>query len=209
MQLVSKLALNVLWIAAAAFILAASAASAQTYPPPVDEVAATVDDTTPDLGATVELSASATDENGNPLVDVEVTFTITSNPGGASFVDDQVSSIGAPMAFVSSADSIVEIAAAYASQTETATALTDEGGIARVKLYTGNEPGTIVVRVDANGVVSQVTLTTGSPQALPKTGGEPGGATSLPLTPAMAAGAAILLLVAGAVAARRLRISGS
>ncbi|HUF53823.1 MAG TPA: hypothetical protein VMR52_08630 [Dehalococcoidia bacterium] len=182
MQLVSRLAQNLVWIGVVAFILAASAASAQSYPPPVDTVTAGADDTTPDLGATVELTASAVDDNGGPLADVDVTFTITSNPGGASFV---------------------------ANQAETATALTDKDGIARVKLFTGNEPGTIVVRVDANGVVSQITLTTGSPQALPKTGSEPGGATSLPLSPAMAAVAAILLLVAGTVAVRRLHISGS
>lgn len=178
MQLVSKLALNLLWIAAAVFILAASAASAQTYPPEVGSVTADADDTTPDPGSTVNVSGTVTDADGNPVAGATVTFTITSNPGSASFENGQ----------------------------QTITAVTGGDGVATVALNTGNETGTIVVRVDANGVVSQVTLTTGSPQTLPKTGGEPGGATSVPLTPAMAAGAAMLLLAAGAVAVRRLRL---
>lgn len=182
MQLVSKLAQNLVWITVAAFILAASAASAQTYPPEVDSVTASVDDTTPDPGSTVEVSGTVTDADGNPVAGATVTFTLTSNPGGASFANGQ----------------------------QTITATTNENGVARAVLNSGSAPGTIVVRVDANSVVSQVTLTTGSPQALPQTGGEPGGsAAGLPLTPAMAAGAALLLLAAGFVAVRRLRISGS
>lgn len=181
MQLVSKLALNLLWVGAAAFILAASAASAQTYPPEVDSVTAGVDDTTPDPGSTVEVSSTVTDADGYPVAGATVTFTITANPGEASFENGQ----------------------------RTITAVTGSDGVATVTLKTGAEAGTIVVRVDANGVVSQVTLTTGSPQALPQTGGPGAASTSLPLTPAMAAGAALLLLAAGVVAVRKFRIPGS
>ena len=181
MHLVSRLAQNLVWIVVVVFILAASAASAQTYPPEADSVTADTDDTTPDPGSTVNVSGTVTDADGNPVAGATVTFTLTSNPGSASFENGQ----------------------------QTITAVTASNGVATVGLQTGGETGTIVVRVDANGAVSQVTLTTGSPQALPQTGGEPGGATGIPLSPTMAAGAALLLLAAGAIAVRRLRISGS
>ena len=183
MQLVGKLAQNLLWIIAAAFILAASAASAQTYPPDVDSVTAGAEDTTPEPGSSVDVTGTVTDADGNPVAGATVTFTLTSNPGGASFDNGQQSIV----------------------------ATTDENGVAVAVLNTGDEPGTIVVRVDSNGVVSQVTLTTGNPQALPLTGGETGGpATGLPLAPAaMVAGTAMFLLAAGAVAVFRLRTTGS
>ncbi|MEX0683148.1 MAG: hypothetical protein WD904_12285 [Dehalococcoidia bacterium] len=181
MQLVSKLALNLLWIAAAAFVLVASAASAQTYPPGTDTLTTDADDTTPEPGSSVNVTGTVLDADGSPVEGADVTFTITSNPGAASFSNGQ----------------------------QSITAKTDANGVAIVALSTGANPGTIVVRVDSGGKVSQVTLTTGEPQALPKTGGAPGiSGTSLPFT--VGAGAGILiLLAAGAVTARRLRVVGS
>jgi hypothetical protein len=174
-QIISKVALNLLWIAAAAFILAASAASAQTYPPDVQTVTADADDTTPEPGSTVDVTATVLDANGDPVEGAEVTFTVTSGEG------------------------------TFANGQTTITVTTDANGVATAALTTGSTPGNIVVRVDANGVVSQVTLSTGSPQALPKTGGPSGSVgTGLPLAPALAAAMLVLFLAAGAVGVRKL-----
>jgi hypothetical protein len=182
MQLISRLALNLLWIAGVAFILAASAASAQTYPPAVGSLTATANDTTPAPGSTVEVSGVVLDANSNPVAGATVTFTVTSNPGGASFDNGQ----------------------------QSITATTNADGVAVALLNTGSEPGTIVVRVDASGVISQVSLTTGAPQALPKTGGpQATSGTTLPLAGAIAAGVGILLLAVGVVTVRKLRVVGS
>lgn len=182
MHLVSKVALNLFWIAAAAFILAASAASAQTYPPGTETLTADVDDDTPDPGSSVNVAATVKDGDGNVIADETVTFTITSNPGDASFANGQ----------------------------QTTTAQTDANGSAIVVLNTGATPGTIVIRVDHGSSVSQVTVVTGAPQALPKTGGDPGsGGTDVPLTAVLVASTAFILLAAGATAARKLRLIGS
>ena len=171
MRHVNKLAQLVLWLSAAAFVLAASAASAQTYPPDVGSLSASVDDTTPAPGSEVELTGRALDSVGEPLQGAEITFTLTSNPGDASFGNGQSSIV----------------------------ATTDENGIANVILNTGSQPGTIVVAVEANGLVTQVTMTTGEPANLPASGGPPPSGDSIEWPLILAASLAVLFVAAGGV----------
>ena len=146
-------------------LLAQSAGPAVAeYPPDGGTVSVEAEDTTPPPDSAVELTCTALDADGNPLAGVPCTFTITSNPGGASFDGD--SSI---------------------------TVVTDENGVAVVDLETGSDPGNIVVSVEANGGVSQVTLATGTPQELPNTGGRPQPAGSSTIWP-------LVLIAVGAVA---------
>jgi hypothetical protein len=178
MHLVGKIALNLLWIGAALFILAASAASAQTYPPTGTSLDAGTTEPTPTAGSTVDVFGVVLDASNNPVAGAEVVFTITSDPGGAQF----------------------------SNGSNTITALTNESGIATVHLVTGTATGTIVVRVDSNGVVSQVTLSTAGPQALPKTGGQPAdSASSLPLAAAAAALGVISIVAGGSLINRSRR----
>ena len=153
MQLATKFVGTLLWIAAATFILAASAASAQTYPPNVDSVTAGTSDDTPDAGDVVQVFGTVVDDDGNPVEGAEVTFTISSDPGGSTFSNGNT----------------------------TIVATTNADGIATVTLNTSNDEGAIVVQVASGGVISQVTITTGAPQAL-STGVTPtGNDVSVPL----------------------------
>lgn len=139
MQLATKFVGTLLWIAAATFILAASAASAQTYPPDVDSVTAGTEDDTPDTGDAVAIFGTVVDSDGYPVEGAEVTFTIASSPGGATF----------------------------SNSSTTIVATTNAAGIATVTLTTGNDEGATVVQVVSGGATAQVTVTTGAPQALP------------------------------------------
>lgn len=171
MPFINKFTQVAFWLAIIAFVLAASAASAQTYPSDVGSISAGADDTEPAPRSSVEVTGTTLDSAGNPLVGVEVTFTITSNPGDASFSNGE--------------DTIV--------------AKTDENGIATATLNTGNEPGTIVVAVEAAGLLSQVTITTGDPQSLPSTGGAPGSDVSLDWPVLLTVAAAVFVLGTAAV----------
>lgn len=168
MRLVNKLTLSLLIIGAAAFALTAETVSAQVYPPADADISVEVSDADPDPGASVEVKARITDASGQGVADTEVEFTITSNPGGAAFSNGE----------------------------QSITATTDADGFATVSLETGDDPGTIVVLAEGAGQVSQVTVTTGSPQALPPSGGIPAeSAGGVPLT-ALAAGAVGIALLA-------------
>ena len=136
------------------------------YPPGVGSVSVSAADTTPSPRSSVQVTATVLDSSGSPQPGVSVSFIITSNPGDASFQGAQ-----------------------------SITAVTDENGIARAALYTGAEAGTIVVRAEAAGIVSQVTLATGEPQQLPRTGGAPGSGTAAPLWPAVVGLGATLVII--------------
>lgn len=177
MPLFSKFTQIAFWAAAVAFVLAASAASAQTYPSDVGSVSAGAGDTDPAPGTSVQVTGTAFDSAGNPLEEVEITFAITSNPGDASFDNGEQSIIG----------------------------ITDENGVATVILNTGADPGTIVVSVEASGVLSQVTLNSGVPQSLPTTGGATGsdGSSQWVLVLAAIGGALVLATAALALSLRQ------
>jgi hypothetical protein len=176
MQLVSRIALNLLIIGAVAFVLVASAASAQEYTPDAEDLTVEASDTTPSPGESVTIFAKVTDSEGDGVANTEVTFTITSNPGDAEFANGGQSTMEH----------------------------TNDEGQASVVLNTGATPGTIVVRVDGAGEVSQVTVTTGSPQSLPKTGSQPLSDGSLPLTAAALAAMGLALLASAALGFRKL-----
>ena len=176
MQLASKFVGTLLWLAAATFILAASAASAQTYPPDVDSVTAGAENDTPNAGDAVKVFGTVVDSDGNPVEGAEVTFTISSDPGGSTFSNDST----------------------------TIVATTNADGIATAVLNTSNGPGTTVVQVASGGIISQVTVTTGAHQALPTTGGEPlgqGGSGSSLM--AVLGIAALVIAGAGLIAIRK------
>jgi hypothetical protein len=101
------------------------------------------------------------------MAGVPCTFIVTTDPGGASFEGDS--------------STVVE---------------TDENGVATAVLSAGSEPGVIVVSVEATGIVSQVTISAGAPQALPPTGGSPGpmDSSATPVWPLLVglAGAALM-----------------
>ena len=61
-------------------------ASAQ-YPPPVGSLITGADDTTPDVGDDVGITATVLDEIGDPLADVDCTFSIADQPGSDASVD--------------------------------------------------------------------------------------------------------------------------
>lgn len=177
MRLAKKLAVSLLTIGAVAFILAASAASAQVYPPEGKSLAVEASDPTPNPGESVDVTAQVTDSDDKGVAGADVMFTITSNPGDAEFKNGE----------------------------QSITEMTDGDGYATVVLHTGDQPGAIVIRVEAAGEVSQVTVTTGDPQSLPTTGGAPiASAGGIPLT-ALAAAAAGIALLAGAAFTWRMR----
>ncbi len=100
---------------------------------------------------------------------VVLDFMITSQPGGASF-----------------------------NGSETASAVTDANGLATVRLTTGSKSGITVVRVEGAGGVTQVTVRSGGPQQLPKTGGLPSSDASTPVWPVLIGLAALAVITSAA-----------
>lgn len=169
----------------------ASIASAQ-YPPGIGSLSVSSSTTTAQVGSTTDLTCQVLGTAGQPQPGVDCTFTIASQPGSdAGFVTGQASAApaGHGLAFPSGQVS-----------TQSVTKPTGTNGIATAKLNVGTTPGPIVVLVEANGIVSQVTVQASTtavsiPTAggLPVTGGEPPVDVSPALGLAMLAG----LLVAG------------
>jgi hypothetical protein len=156
-------------VAAAGLVPTLASTASADYPPGVGSLSASASDPAPPPGATVEISGTALDSAGQPTAGVVLDFMITSQPGGASFNGSQ-----------------------------TATAVTDGNGLATVRLTTGSQPGTTVVRVASASGVTQVTVRTGEPQQLPRTGGLPAGDTSMPIWPALIGLGALAVIASGA-----------
>ncbi len=138
----ASLLATALLMALAALALA-SAVQAQVYPPPVGSLTVTSESTTAPTRASIELTATVRDEQGNPIAEQDVTFTIVSQPG-----DD----------------------ASLASLSRTVRS--DQNGVARVTLFTGSTPGRIVIDIVAGDKTSQITVQV-QEAALPVTGGPP------------------------------------
>lgn len=178
---ISAIRLLVVAVAAGGLLWGASQAVAD-YPPPVGSLSAAASDTTPEPGSDVTVTCTVLDNSGNPMANDSCTFTIASQPGGASFD-------GSP----------------------STTKNTDADGVAAAVLSTGATPGTIVVEILSGALTSQVTITTGAaPAELPATGGSPSGSDSTPWPlAASAAAGGIALLMAGAFVAIRIRRSNA
>ena len=134
---------------AALFLILATGAAlgsrawAQTYPPPVGSVTVASASTTPLAGDSTELTATVRDNEGNPIADQDVTFSITSQPGN----DASLGSLSK-------------------------TVKTDQNGVAKVSLFAGSTPGNIVVEIVAGEKTSQLTIQVLG-ALLPVTGGPP------------------------------------
>jgi len=120
-----------------------SEARAQVYPPPVGSLTLTSESTSAPTRASIGLTATLRDDQGNPIADQDVTFTIVSQPG-----DD--ASLGSLSHTVKS----------------------DQNGLAQVTLFTGSTLGQIVIDVVAGEKTSQITVQV-LEEALPATGGPP------------------------------------
>ena len=169
-------------VIALAMVLAAialtSAARAQTYPPPVGSLTVTSESTTAPTRASIELTATVRDNQGNPAANQDVTFTIVSQPGND---------------------------ASLGSLSRTVTS--DQNGVARVALFTGSVPGRIIVDVVTGDKTSQLTVQVQT-GALPATGSPPperqdGGGLAPWLVAFIVAGALALLGGLSALARRR------
>jgi len=99
------------------------------YPPPVGVVRGAVATPNPPAGSSTTLTCEVRDPAGNPVADEPCTFTIVEEPGTDA-------SLGS----------------------KSVTKRTNEQGIATATLYTGTTPGVIVVRIEARGVATQVTV---------------------------------------------------
>jgi len=120
------------------------------YPPPVGSVTAGASNPTPSTGASVTVSCTVVDSQGQPVANEPCTFTIVSQPGTDA-------SLGAPSVTVE----------------------TNAQGVATAVLSVGIKSGAVVVGVSAMGVQSQVTVNTQAPGAAPPTlpaGAQPGAA---------------------------------
>jgi hypothetical protein len=152
------------------------------YPPPAGSVTAGVSNPTPGPGASVTVTCTVLNNQGQPVANEPCTFTIVSQPGTDA-------SLGAP----------------------SVTATTNAQGIATAVLSVGTTPGAIVVKTSAMGVQSQVTVSPkaatavpaatvppgAQPGAAPPTGaGEPGEGEIPPLVWGVAIGAAVGLALA-------------
>lgn len=130
-----------------AALIGTGVALAQNYPPPVGSLTAQSETTTPAAGDSIAVSATVRDQEGNPIEEADVTFTIISQPGNDA-------SLGGL----------------------SKTVLSDANGVATVTLFTGSTPGRIVLGITAGEKTSQLTLEVGgapAAPAVPKTGGPP------------------------------------
>jgi len=160
------------------------------YPPPVGSVTTTASNTSPATGASVIVTCTVLDTQGNPVANEPCTFTIVSQPG---------------------TDATLEGAT-------TVTKTTNAQGKATAVLSAGSAPGQIVVSTSARSITSQVTVSAQAaapaptatlppgavPGAAPPTGGGPpeGGGQPLGLWIAVAlagtaAGLASLVVARG------------
>lgn len=174
----SRLLIPIILVATVGSLFWGMGRAAAEYPPAVGSLSAGASDTTPSPGSSVIITCTALDASGNPLANQPCTFTITSQPGGASF-DGALSTV----------------------------ANTDATGVATAVLSTGTTPGTIVVSVEAAGMVSQVTLNTGAAQELPPTGGTPAGSNATTRWPLATGAAALSLILVGTLLILRNRRS--
>lgn len=150
---------------------------AADYPPPVGSLSASASDITPEAGSDVTVTCTLLDTNGRAIAGQPCTFTIISQPGGASFDGAQ-----------------------------STMANTGADGVATVVLSTGTNPGTIVVETGSGALTSQVTITSGSGLAqLPDTGATPASSAPVPWSLTVAAiTAGTLLAAASAFALARI-----
>ena len=152
------------------------------YPPPAGSVTGSVNNPAPSPGASVTVTCTVTNSQGQPVANEPCTFSIVSQPGTNA-------SLGAP----------------------SVTANTNAQGIATAVLSVGTTPGAIVVKVSAMGVQAQVTVSPkaattvpaatvppgAQPGAAPPTGaGEAGESEIPPLVWGVAIGAAVGLALA-------------
>jgi len=156
-------------VAAAGLLPTLASTASADYPPGVGSLSASASDPAPAPGAAVDISGTALDSSGKPMPGVVLDFMITSQPGGASF-----------------------------NGSDTASAVTDANGLATVRLTTGSQPGTVVVRVAGASGVTQVTVRSGGPQQLPKTGGLPSSDASTPVWPVLIGLAALAVITSAA-----------
>ncbi len=139
---------------------AVSLTSAQ-YPPLGGSVSLTTTNGNPPAGSNTPLFCKVVDTNSNPLAGVACTFTIVSEPGGPN----GDAAVGSKV--------VVKI--------------TDSQGIATANLFVGSFPGLLTVRVDANGLSSQIVVNVIVPATT---------LIFLPIIPAPAAPALLTLLTA-------------
>src|SRR5581483_11321401 len=100
-------------------------------------------------GGTTDVNCQVINSGGQPQAGVNCTFTVVSQPGSdAGFVSGNVSSLQAGYGVASPA-----------RQTLTSvTKPTNANGVATASLIVGTTPGPVVVAVEANGIISQVTV---------------------------------------------------
>lgn len=167
-------------VLAVALLAWLSSSALADYPPAIGSVSAAAGSTTAVAGSNVNVTCTVQDASGAPMADQACVFTIISQPGN----DASIGSL-----------STVKN--------------TDANGIATAVLFTGSTPGSIVVRTEAGGIFSQVTVSVqGAPQQLPTTGGAPadGSMPWRPLTGPILLGMGLILASALiAVRVRRIR----
>ena len=117
------------------------------YPPPVGSVTAGASNPAPSTGASVTVSCTVVDSQGQPVAGEPCTFAIVSQPGTDA-------TLGAPSVTVN----------------------TNAQGVATAILSVGTNPGGIVVGVSAMGIQSQVTVSAQGAAATVPPGAQPGGA---------------------------------
>ena len=177
-MLISSAKFLIVAVAAGVLLWSAGQAAAD-YPPPVGSLSGAASDTAPAPGDDVTVTCTVLDNSGGPMASEPCTFTITSQPGGASFD-------GSPSTVKN----------------------TDQDGVATAVLSSGATPGSIVVSIQSGAMSSQVTVTTaeGAVQ-LPDTGDAPSGSDSpsWPLAAGAAAAGLALVLAGGFVALKTRR----
>ncbi|MDP2947937.1 MAG: hypothetical protein Q8P22_00150 [Chloroflexota bacterium] len=168
-------------IAVIATLVASWIVAFAQYPPPVGSVTTTASNTSPATGASVTVTCTVLDTQGNPVANEPCTFTIVSQPGTDATLDGAT----------------------------TVTKTTNAQGKATAVLSAGSAPGQIVVSTGARGIASQVTVSTQAaapapaatlppgavPGAAPPTGGGSPGDGGQPL------GLWIVVALAGTAAA--------
>jgi hypothetical protein len=121
-------------------LVASWAVAFAQYPPPAGSVTGSVNNPAPSPGASVTVTCTVTNSQGQPVANEPCTFSIVSQPGTNA-------SLGAP----------------------SVTANTNAQGIATAVLSVGTTPGAIVVKVSAMGVQSQVTVSPKAATTVPAT----------------------------------------
>lgn len=74
------------WLVAAGLAIGLASHAWAQYPPPAGNLTVGAGDTTPDLGASVTVTATLLDETGEPVAGVECSFSIADQPGSDASV---------------------------------------------------------------------------------------------------------------------------